>query len=94
MESSPLQEVTADALDSGCIGGPNGGGGIDGESAMAKRGEKLDTLVSEKTFLLEQAENFVSPKFLGGLEVDVGYGSPLAVRVPDPSGSKAMDVGM
>ena len=88
------QEVSADALDSGSIGGPDGGGGIDGESAIAKRGEKHDTLVSEKSFSLEQAEDFVSPGFLGGLEVDAGYGSPQAVWVPDPSGGKAMDVGM
>jgi hypothetical protein len=61
---------------------------------MAERGEKLDTLVGEKAFLLEQAEDFVSPVFFGDLEVDVGDGSPLAVRAEDPSGGKAMDVGM
>jgi hypothetical protein len=53
------QEVTADALDSDSIGGPNGWCGIDGGSDMAKRGEKLDPLVGEKALLLEQAESFV-----------------------------------
>jgi hypothetical protein len=35
---------------------PNGWGGIDRESAIAKRSEKLDTLVGEKAFLLKQAK--------------------------------------
>jgi hypothetical protein len=86
------QEVAADPFDTGSIGGPNGGGGIDRESAEAKRGEKLDTLVGEKAFFLEQAEDLVSPEFLGGLEVEVGDGGPASIGVPDPSGAKAMNV--
>jgi hypothetical protein len=42
------QEVTADTFDTGSIGGPNSGGGIDRESAVAERGEEIDTLVGEK----------------------------------------------
>jgi hypothetical protein len=42
--------------------------------------------------LLEQVEDFVSPECLGGLEVEVRNGRPPSVRVPDPSGGKAMNV--
>jgi hypothetical protein len=59
---------------------------------VAERGEKLDTLVIEKAFLLEQAEDFVSPEFLGGFEVEVRNGRPPSVGVPDPSRGEAMNV--
>ena len=34
----------------------------------------------------------MSPEFFGSLEVEIGYVSPLAVRVPDPSGGEAVNV--
>jgi len=34
----------------------------------------------------------VSPEFFGGMKIDVGYGSPVSVWVPDASRGKAMDM--
>ena len=87
-------EVSADSFDADGVRRPDGGSRIDGETAFAKRGEKLDAFLGEKSFALEQAKDFVSPELFGGLEAEVGHGEPLSLLIPNASRSKAVDVRM
>jgi hypothetical protein len=54
---------------------------------------QLDALVAQKALSLQQAEGFVSEQLLGEVGIDVGYGKPSSLGVPDSSGSKAVDMG-
>ena len=68
--------------------------GVESTENPLKRSEKLDGFVGEKSFALEQAQDFVSPESLRGMEIDVGYGTPLPVVVPNPSRRETVNAGM
>ena len=61
---------------------------------MGKRSEKLDAFVGEKSFSLEQTKDLVNPEFFAGLDIDVGYGTPLPVLLPNTSRGETVNVGM
>jgi len=51
---------------------PNGRRGVDGKTAIAKRGEHLHTFVAQEVFTLQQAKYFVSEQLFRGGGVDIG----------------------
>jgi hypothetical protein len=73
---------------------PNGGRGVDRETAISKGIQQLDALVVQESFPLQQVENLESKQLLGSVGINVGNGNPLSLSAPEASGGTAVHVGM
>jgi hypothetical protein len=86
------EQVACEPLEAVGILRPDGGRAVHRESAISEGIQQLDALVAQKAFTLEQSERFVPKQPFGGSGIDVRYGKPSSVGVPDSSGSKAMEM--